>query len=417
MRAAVSFAVFLGACAVGAPPGFSQGDTWTLPLVAPEHESRLLTPVTIDGRGPYLFAIDPDLPMTIVDREILANTDFRRWDGPRRLDQHDTTHETFYRRIPNVRVGDLSVSLLLVAETPEHSFDDDGRRIYGVLGHDVIADSLVFGFARDKGIAWLQTQDVFQPPAGAREIEYNKLRDEPVADPRKLVTTAINGHELALHLSLGDTTSQLYPRAWAAAGLTPVDRSAMFTDDTGQHRAVEHLGVAAHVTADGITRDGLGFTPYDDRRFRFDRFDGTLGLDFFRPFDVTVNWHRTTIYVTPRRPVPVGQRLARWGWNHCSTADCFQAALETDGYAQPSVRVTRDPAVTGNVTVIVHATPASGPPLPSIEVSLPAGLDQLSAPIDDRYAGAQLAVFDASPFGRPCADPRGCVSLELAPPP
>lgn len=163
----LALALPLTACAFGAPPGFSQGDTWTFPLVEPQQGGRLLTPVTIEGRGPFLFAIDPDAPMTTVDPDVLHDTDFRIWQGPRRLDEHDTTHPTFYTRVTHMKVGDLTVSLLLVAEAEAHAFDTDGRRIYGILGRDVIADSLVFGFDRDRSIAWLQTQEAFHAPENA----------------------------------------------------------------------------------------------------------------------------------------------------------------------------------------------------------------------------------------------------------
>ena len=36
-----------GGCAVGAPPGFSDGDLWTFPLVAPLEDDLLLVPVYV----------------------------------------------------------------------------------------------------------------------------------------------------------------------------------------------------------------------------------------------------------------------------------------------------------------------------------------------------------------------------------
>src|SRR5690349_23048561 len=124
---AFAFALPLTACAIGAPPGFSEGDTWTLPLVEPQQGGRLLTPVTIEGRGPYLFAIDPDAEMTTVDPDVLRGTDFRVFQGPRRLDEQDTTHPTFYTRVTHLQAGDLTISLLRVAEAEAHAFDTDGR--------------------------------------------------------------------------------------------------------------------------------------------------------------------------------------------------------------------------------------------------------------------------------------------------
>src|SRR5580765_904840 len=88
----VLFALVVSGCAIGAPPGFSEGDSWTFALVEPLAEGRLLTPVYVEGRGPYLFAIDPDAPITVADPEVVAGGSLRAHMGPRRIDQADVTH-------------------------------------------------------------------------------------------------------------------------------------------------------------------------------------------------------------------------------------------------------------------------------------------------------------------------------------
>lgn len=414
----LAFALPLTACAFGAPPGFSEGDTWTFPLVEPQQGGRLLTPVMIEGRGPYLFAIDPDAPMTTVDPDVLHDTDFRVWQGPRRLDEQDTTHPTFYTRVTHLKVGDLTVSLLLVAEAEAHAFDTDGRRIYGILGRDVIADSLVFGFDRDKGIAWLQTQETFHAPANAQVIGYRKIRDEPVGEPRMLVSTTIDGHAFDLHLDLGERVSQLYPPKWDAAALQPTDWHLRLVDGIGQKREVQQLGIAAQVTAGGVSREHVAFAPYDDRRFLYNVYDGTLGLDFFEPYDLAVNWHTTKVYLTPRTAVTLADRLARWSFPVCADTGCVQLSLTSSAdNPKPHVRIVRDPALQGDLAVIVQATGATGTPLPSFEASFPAGVDSLSAELDSMYAGAKLQIADASPFPRRCGAPHGCIVIEQATPP
>src|SRR5207237_1156911 len=64
-----------GACTVGAPPGFSSGDHWAFPLVGPLEDGVLLVPVTINGKGPYLFLLDPDAPLTSIDEALAAGLD------------------------------------------------------------------------------------------------------------------------------------------------------------------------------------------------------------------------------------------------------------------------------------------------------------------------------------------------------
>jgi hypothetical protein len=415
----IAFALPLTACAFGAPPGFSQGDTWTFPLVEPQQGGRLLTPVMIEGRGPYLFAIDPDAPITTVDPEVLHNTDFRIFQGPRRTAEDDHTYPTFYTRVTHLQAGDLTISLVLVAEAELHAFDTDGRRIYGILGRDVIADSLVFGFDRDRGIAWLQTQETFHEPANAQILAFKKLRDDPVPEPRKLVSANVDGKNVDLHLDFGEAVSQLYPKHWDAAQLQPIDWHLVLADEAGQKHEVTKLGIAQHVTVGPIARDHIAFAPYDDRRFQYNIYDGTLGLDFFRPYDVAVNWHTTQVYLTPRKStVTLGDRLARWGFPQCTDTGCVQLSLTStaDG-TRPTVQIARDPALQGAVGVIVEATGATGTPLPSFEAAFPAGVDTMSAELDSMYAGAKLQIADASPFTRKCTDPRGCIIIEQATPP
>jgi hypothetical protein len=421
MRSIVAFALALPltACAIGAPPGFSEGNTWTLPLVEPQQGGRLMTAVTIEGRGPYLFAIDPDAEMTTVDPEVLHDTDFRVWQGARRLDEQDTTHPTFYTRVTHLQAGDLTISLLRVAEAEAHAFDTDGRRVYGILGRDVIADSLVFGFDRDRGIAWLQTQEAFHEPANARVLDFQQVRDEPVFQPRRLVAANVDGHDFDLHLDFGEAVSQLYPNKWGDAKLAPLDWHLVLADQTGTKRDVDKVGIAQQVTVGGVARDHIAFAPYDDRRFQFNVYDGTLGLDFFRPYDVAVNWHTRKVYLTPRSTtVTLGDRLARWGFPPCTDTGCVQLSLASSGEsAQPMVRIERDPALKGDVGVIVQATGATGNPLPSFEATFPAGVASLSAQLDSMYTGAKLQIADASPFPRKCTDPRGCIIIEQATPP
>ena len=414
-RTLLACCVVISGCAFGAPPGFSSGDTWTFPLVESQNEGRLLTPVYVEGRGPYLFAIDPDSRYSVVDPEVVTNGQFRAVMGPRRDDEHDTTHPTFYTQLTNLKVGDLSVSLLHVALSEAHAFDADGRRIYGILGRDIIADSLVFGFDRDKGIAWLQTQEAFHPPAGAQALSMKLAWTHVLEVPRRLLTANVDGKEVSLHVDLGEAVSQLYPRLWDDAHLDKKDWHLILVDEVGTHRDTNELGIAKDVNVAGVDRGNVAFAPYDDRRFYWGQLDGTLGLDFFRPFVVNVDWHHEVIYLTPRQNADT-QRLARWNGPACADKGCVHLAL-TAGEPTPTLEVARDPASTGALAAIVKATGSTGTPLPTLEVYLPPGSNGYHVPLDSRYAGASVEVTDASPFGRVCTHPSGCLVIEQATPP
>ena len=77
--------LFVTACAVGAPPGFSDGDLWTFPLVAPLEDDLVLVPVYVGARKqPVLFMIDPDSRTSSID----AITAPPRLAAPRRHTVH-----------------------------------------------------------------------------------------------------------------------------------------------------------------------------------------------------------------------------------------------------------------------------------------------------------------------------------------
>src|SRR3954469_21659860 len=79
-----------GACTVGAPPGFSSGDSWAFPLVGPLEDGALLVPVTVNGKGPFLFMIDPDAPLTSIDEGLAVGLDLYGGATARLADETDT---------------------------------------------------------------------------------------------------------------------------------------------------------------------------------------------------------------------------------------------------------------------------------------------------------------------------------------
>ncbi len=419
--ATLGFVGLLGACAIGSPPGFSDGSTWTLPLVDPLADGRLLTPVWVDGKGPFLFVIDPETRVSVVDGEVFARAGIPLKPAARVQDQTDTTHPTFGMTLPNVRIGDLHISLLYAVTWGRNMFDADGRRIYGVLGRDVIADSLVFGVDRERGIAWLKTQEAFSAPPGAREVDYFKgvERTSVVND---LLKTTINGKTYDLAVDFGRTQSTLRPKHWDEAALDKQPASFTMIDHVGAHRDIDTVGFAAHVDAQGVARDHVGFVKFDDKRWLDNgELEGTLGLDFFQPYAIAADWHHARFYLTPREASPSERtlRLGRWGavMDRCPNAGCATVSLGGDANA-PELQVARDMiAVHLPLEVTIAATSATGQRLPTLTANLASGLPGLQVPIDTRYSGATLEVIDASPFPVACESPAQCVITEQPPQP
>ncbi len=441
------------ACASGAPAWFSSGDAWVLPLVGPLEQGVLITPVTIGGRGPYLFLIDPDAPATSIDASVAAELGLYVARGRRALDERDTSHPTQAVEIPALTVGNLTVRNQAVLVHRDRTFATDGRDVRGVLGRNVIADSLIFGFDRDAGIAFLATREAFTPPAGAHRVRYRdqQVRRSQVDDRflpvvhRRVTRVAINDGAATLHLDLGAVPSQLAPARWQPLHLAPVPFRATVIDEAGTTRAVDKAGIANRVEVGGATAMGLSMIPYDDRRFHPDDVDGALGLDFFLPYRVWADWHERVLYLAPRTDEArlVAERIARWGapgLGACAKPACATASLEagdgdgdgdgSDGAAAPDRGA---PAGPGAAPVLVVERTAAAAPL-AYELLLeaidgddrPLGLPRLVATfapgtrtvrqrLAPTFAGARFRVLDMDPFVRPCPRGEGGCVFELAP--
>ncbi|HEX5061362.1 MAG TPA: hypothetical protein VFV99_18470, partial [Kofleriaceae bacterium] len=329
----------IGACTTGAPPGFSDGEQWVIPLVGPLEDGLLLVPTFVNDQGPFLFAIDPDAYISIIDEDVLHTTKVPAGEGPHLLDESDTQQTRQYAEVSSLKAGTLTVSgQRYVQLVRKGTFDADGRRIHGVLGRDVIADSLVFGFDRDLGVATLSTQKAFKKPVGAMSLSYTKLLStvlnaEVVPLPRRLVHATIGGMQYPLHVDFGATYSQLRPRAWPRANLATSETQTGVVDEVGVIRPVKQMGVADEVTVRDATTKSVSFVPYADKRWPDQDIEGTLGLGFFRPYSVFANWDNDTLYLTPRKDGTSTKLVARIGrWQSktlsgCADVGCVKVSL------------------------------------------------------------------------------------------
>jgi len=420
---------------VGTPPGFSGGDRWVFPLVGPLEDGLLVTPVSVHGHGPYLFAFDPDANVTAISKDLVEEAGLRMGTGPHRIDESDTGQIRFYAEMLDLKVANLTIDRRDVMVFPPRLYDTEGRHIDGILGRDLIADSLVFGFDRDQGIATLSTVKAFTPPAGAIEIKYQSvssrssaftpnpgqvqadasgtaLPDVPPV-PRRLATTQIGDARFAMHLDLGAAASQLPEGSWAKAQLTPTEVKLHLVDEAATGRQVATAGVAAGVRLGAAKAEHILFVPYVEKRFATEGVDGALGLNFFRPYAVYASWDRNTYYLSPRGDAAATTvaRLGRWGIEvlPCPHPGCVSAELVA-GDAGLELHVMRDPeAAHRALEVFFGVTPAPGKAAAPLIVALPASADTLLTGVPAEYAGATLTVLDASPFPRSCPGAGGCM--------
>jgi hypothetical protein len=448
------FAGALAGCAGATPSGFSKGDHWSVPLVGPLENGTLLVPVSVAGKGPYLFYIDPDAPVSAIDQEVIDEAKLEPAQGQMIRDEANMPLGRGFAALHDLKVGDLAIDARTVIAVPKDFFNLDARRVHGMLGKDVLADRLVFGFDRDQGIVTLSVPAVFTPPPGAATLAYTRTEVDTASEngtgggnapvmssgggdtpneqagrinhgtatsvdtktvQRRVAKAQVGGAQVQLHLDLGAPISELRQEQWAKAGLTatPVEGKLRLVDEGGTVRVVE-AAASADVTV-GSIKGHARFVPYVEKRFGPKKVDGALGLDFFRDYAVYANWEATTYFVKPRGDAAASltARLGRWAAElaGCAHPGCAEVKLtQTDGGLK--LDVTRDPQAKGKpLEILLAATPPAGKPAPAnLLVELPAGIDTISGGMPAEYDGSTaMTVIDASPFTRPCEGNTGCV--------
>jgi hypothetical protein len=442
----------LGCAGGGAPSGFSKGDHWTFPLVGPLEDGVLIAPATVHGKGPYLFAIDPDAGISAIDKQIADEAALTTSRGPTLLDEDGSEQARAFAEVVDLQLGTLTVDKRTVILVPSDFFNTEGRRVHGVLGRDVLADALVFGFDRDQGIAMLSTPETFKAPPDAVAIQYESVAVDPVMmaavqghtggggmessstddasrigvvtrassaglDPtpvtRRVAAAQIGGAQVAMHLDLGGPVSELRESLWAKVKAQPGPIKQRLIDEVATVRQVTSGAVVTDVAVGAAKSPRVTLVPYLDKRFAQNKVDGALGLDFFRPYAVYANWAAHTYYLKPRgdAAATATARFGRWGaaLPSCAHPGCVTANLtETTGGTR--LDVVRDPeAAKRALEIRIGVTAAAGKSASALVVELPASVDKISGGVPANYEGAKATVLDASPFTRPCDSPEGCV--------
>ena len=443
-------ALLAAGCAVGAPPGFSDGDLWTVPLVAPLEDDLLLVPVYVqDKKEPLLFMVDPDSRVSAIDAALQSELGPHTVLGRDEINEADNAVKIWIAEIQKIKVGDLEVRNLKMRVLPAGSIGAGGRIVRGILGGDVISESLVFAADRNRGVAYLATQGNLAPPPEATEVKFRSFFG------RRLAEVTVNGQRFDMHLDLGARTSMLWEPRMKKAGLEPQPVRAVLVDEYATKREVSAGGIARTTELAGTRAEGLLFLPFGDRRLDPEEVDGALGMNFLARFHLTMNWHKKRLWLKPRSEDVIGtatERIGRWGgvFAGCDSVACVRAELVREEVAAPAAAAEPAPAAAaedpapaaaaeepaaatapapigagaarmisitreglGDISyeVLLEAVDADGAPLglPRLLVTLRAGESGVTeVALAPRYTpAAALVVVDVSPFPRLCDEGPG----------
>jgi hypothetical protein len=420
------FLVAVAGCAPGIPPGFAKGTHWSFPVLGGLEQGPLAAPVMINGKGPYLFLLNPG-GTTTIDPTIVRDQDLFivRTNG-KLTDQTDRiSHEQIeYVDIATIGLGDLTVSnrRVLVLATNSRL---DGRVIHGTLGEEVFEDTLIWTFDRDRQMVYLMVQGKQPVLPHAQRVSGDVL------DGRFFVEARLNGRETArLAASWTLLNSALWPRVAADARLSAVAQQG----EVGVAAASQGW-VAQAVKLDDLAAEQVQFVEFRDRRVRETDYDGILGADFFSRYRTTVNWHREALWLEPRDErlaERAQERVRRWGptLDRCKTRACVVAQLVDTPVGPPApgqkpatvqvLQFVREPWTEElHFDVQLEAVDDRGEELalPRLTVVFPKGVGTVSVGGEGAqvYSGAaEFQVVDATPYPPPCPPDKataGCVFL------
>jgi hypothetical protein len=385
----------------------------------------LVTPVMINGHGPYLFAIDPDAAISAVDGGVVREAELVPTKGPPQIDHAGAPQPRLYTQVTGIELGSLVIESRDMIVVKPGAFTLAGRMIQGVIGRDLLADEFVFGFDRDEGLGYLMKAKAFKVPADAIAVPYTVVPTtlaKAKLVPRRVARATIGGETFAMHLDLGGTASQLREPLWERAKLVSREVQAGVVDELGTLHRVTKASEPTDVSLAAARNERVAVIPFDDTRWDEGAVDGSLGLGFFAPYNVWVSWDTKTYYLAKRKDVAASTRFTRWDsgpLEKCKRAGCLTIRVidplagkpVEEGKTHPGVvlSITRDDTAGGmGLEVVLEAK--DHPTLPRLIVNLPPNVDRLLDHLDAGFLGTTLTVVDASPYPRVCpARGNGCV--------
>jgi len=320
----IACAGLIAGCAVGSPPGFSSGNKWSFPLVAPLENTPLLVPVTINGKGPYLFAIDPDSAVSSLDSLIKSELDLYTTNGGKQIDERDMRVNTSLAEVRSLTLGTLTVRNMKLRVVSAQRYWINGRMVRGVIGRDVIADSLVFAYNRDTAMGYIATQGNLLPPSESTTLKFRRFNN------KKLVRAKLNNkHKVELHLDIGGPMSMLWNVKIKKLRLPQLRANAQTMDEMGTLHRIRSGTLVGITDVKDLKAIGMFMLSYNDKRMNEEDIDGTLGQNFLKKFNVTANWHKGAFYLSKRNldlGVGAKERMRRWGpaFDKCKATACVE---------------------------------------------------------------------------------------------
>jgi hypothetical protein len=356
--AIVALGAALGGCpkSSGLPPGFGQGGQWAIPILGALGDSTPLTAVTIDGKGPYLFAVDVHAP-SAVDPRLARELGLGPAPGQGEQAAPAAGAATPSVTIPRITLGNLTVAPARF-EVRDVRATHHGRPVQGSIGREILHPTLLWTLDRDRQSLYLGVRERQAPPPGAQRVAVRS------AGAALLVEAQVaEGTTAMLRVSF-EPGSALRPELAAKAGLQAIGKGEWMADQVrvGTASASEILfsafgrvepapepaqpaqpppGMPEAAVAGGKRPPAPRPAPGQALAAEIDGVDGVLGQRFWASFLVAMYLKESALWLAPRAEEPGGltaERLARWGglFDGCQSPACVSLAVGGPAAAEPA---------------------------------------------------------------------------------
>lgn len=215
--------------------------------------------------------------------------------------------------VPAINIGSVTMQNVAIETAPFHWYASDGTPIAGLMGYDFI-DSCVVHIDYLNGTVEAIDPGSFSPPAGALTLPIRLDDQVPVIAARIGATT---GEKFIF--DTGADRSLIFSEFVAAHPAETVDQglgeamtdSFPFVQTSG--------GVGGEIAIRPIEVNGFGlsslsfphwlfFATQDPNSFNQEDYDGLIGQDVLRNFDLYLDYRHAKIYL-----VPNDRYRTRWG--------------------------------------------------------------------------------------------------------
>jgi hypothetical protein len=279
---------------------FAAPATWTT-IPAAIQDDRIVVTARLGGHAVDFF-MDSGADGIVIDRDVVDAVGIKRYG--RLTGQMAGAYAESSTVIPQLTIGALDLRNVHAHAVPFVQYAQDGKPIAGLLGYDFIANA-VWHVDYQNGTVQVIDPQAFVPPAGAKALSVR------FDDRIPAVTASLAGSTVpAFIVDTGADRSALFSSFLSASGNHISDRGLgtsmraawPFVDDMrGVGGSVDYRPLQAGPFTFGSWTfpKWLFYVTQNAPTFEVEDYDGLIGQDVLRNFDLYLDYPHAKLYLVP----------------------------------------------------------------------------------------------------------------------